>query len=194
MSDKHEFDLFKEMMSDVEPIKQDTVTISQKYHVSESQLARRLAAQTLAENNVDYLSLDNAKMVKPDDMIEFKRDGVQEAVFRKMRQGKYNIHARLDLHKKSLQQARNEILAVLQQSQRLDIRTVMIIHGKGEQGNPPALIKSFVATWLEQISDVLCFHSALRQHGGTGALYVMLKKSQAKKQETRDRHLNHRSS
>ncbi|WP_412547345.1 DNA endonuclease SmrA [Photobacterium piscicola] len=188
----NELDLFKEMMADVAPIKQDTILIQQKYQISESQLARRLAAQTLANGNIDYLSLDNANMVKPDDMIEFKRDGVQLAVFKKMRQGKYDIHARLDLHKKTLYQARDEVLAFLKQSQRLDIRTVMIVHGKGERSNPPALMKSFVTTWLEQISDVLCFHSALRQHGGTGALYVMIKKSAEKKQQTRDRHLNHR--
>lgn len=188
----NELDLFKEMMADVAPIKQDTVLIQQKYQVSEAQLARRLAAQTLANGNIDYLSLDNAKMIKPDDMIEFKRDGVQLAVFKKMRQGKYDIHARLDLHKKTLSQARDEVLAFLKQSQRLDIRTVMIVHGKGERSNPPALMKSFVTTWLEQISDVLCFHSAQRQHGGTGALYVMIKKSAEKKQQTRDRHLNHR--
>lgn len=53
-------------------------------------------------------------------------------------------------------------------------------------------MKSFITTWLEQISDVLCFHSAQRQHGGTGALYVMIKKSAEKKQQTRDRHINHR--
>ncbi|MCD9464024.1 DNA endonuclease SmrA [Photobacterium phosphoreum] len=191
MSDR-EFDLFKEMMADVAPIKQDTILIQHKYQVSEAQLARRLAAQTLANNNIDYLSLDTAKMVKPDDMIEFKRDGVQQAVFKKMRQGKYDIHARLDLHKKTLSQARDEVLAFLKQSQRLDIRTVMIVHGKGERGNPQALMKSFITTWLEQISDVLCFHSAQRQHGGTGALYVMIKKSAEKKQQTRDRHINHR--
>ncbi|MEC6822416.1 DNA endonuclease SmrA [Photobacterium piscicola] len=192
MMSNNELDLFKEMMADVAPIKQDTILIQQKYQISESQLARRLAAQTLANGNIDYLSLDNANMVKPDDMIEFKRDGVQLAVFKKMRQGKYDIHARLDLHKKTLYQARDEVLAFLKQSQRLDIRTVMIVHGKGERSNPPALMKSFVTTWLEQISDVLCFHSALRQHGGTGALYVMIKKSAEKKQQTRDRHLNHR--
>ena len=188
----NELDLFKEMMADVAPIKQDTILIQQKYQVSEAQLARRLAAQTLANGNIDYLSIDNANMIKPDDMIEFKRDGVQLAVFKKMRQGKYAIHARLDLHKKTLSQARDEMLAFLKQSQRLDIRIVIIVHGKGERSNPQALMKSFVTTWLEQISDVLCFHSAQRQHGGTGALYVMLKKSTTKKQQTRERHLNHR--
>jgi DNA-nicking Smr family endonuclease len=70
----------------------------------------------------------------------------------------------------------------------MDIRTVVIVHGRGEKSNPPALMKSFVAQWLEQINEVQCAHSAQRFHGGTGAVYVLLKKSADKKIETRERH------
>lgn len=190
MSDNNELDLFREMMADVSPIKQDQVELVHKHQVTESQLARRLAAQTLSESDPEYLSLDHATMLKPDDMVAFKRDGVQEGVFRKLRLGKYEIQARLDLHRKSLKQARDEVLNFLKQCQRLDVRTVIIVHGKGERSNPPALMKSYVATWLEQISDVMCFHSALRQHGGNGALYVLLKKAPERKLENRERHQN----
>ena len=113
---------------------------------------------------------------------------MQDGVFRKLRLGKYDIHARLDLHRKTLREARDDVLNFLRQCQRMDIRTVIIVHGKGEKSNPPALMKSYVSTWLAQISDVMCFHSALRQHGGNGALYVMLKKSPEKKLENRERH------
>lgn len=188
MSDSDELDLFREMMADVSPLQQDKVESRHKHQVSEAQLARRLAAQTLTEADPDYLSIDHAEMLKPDDMIEFKRDGVQEGVFRKLRLGKYEIQGRLDLHRKTLQQARDEVLNFLKQCQRMDIRTVIIVHGKGERSNPPALMKSFVASWLTQITDVMGFHSALRQHGGTGALYVMLKKSQERKLDNRERH------
>lgn len=61
------------------------------------------------------------------------------------------------------------------------------------RSNPPALMKSYLATWLEQISDVMGYHSALRQHGGCGAVYVMLKKSPEKKLDNRERHLARRS-
>ncbi|MGF1703891.1 DNA endonuclease SmrA [Photobacterium makurazakiensis] len=188
MSDNDELDLFREMMADVSPIQQDKVEVASKHQVTEAHLARRLAAQTLSDSDPEYLSLDHATMLKPNDMVEFKRDGVQEGVFRKLRLGKYDIHARLDLHRKTLKQARDEVLHFLKQCQRMDLRTVIIIHGKGEKSNPPALMKSYVATWLEQISDVMCFHSALRQHGGSGALYVMLKKSPERKQENREKH------
>lgn len=188
MSENNEFDLFREMMADVAPLAQDKVQVTQKHQVSEAQLARRLAAQTLSDSAPEYLSLDYAKMLKPDDMVEFKRSGVQDGVFRKLRLGKYDLQARLDLHRKSLKEAREEVLNFLRQCQRMDIRTVIIVHGKGEKSNPPAMMKSFVATWLEQITDVMCFHSALRQHGGNGALYVMLKKSPERKLENRERH------
>ncbi|MGF1873508.1 DNA endonuclease SmrA [Photobacterium indicum] len=188
MSDNNELDLFREMMADVSPLEQDQVEITQKYQITETHLARQTAAQTLTESDPEYLSLDNVIMRKPEDIIEFKRDGVQEGVFRKLRLGKYEIQARLDLHRKTLKQARDEILQFLKQCQRMDIRTVIIIHGKGERSDPPAMMKSHVATWLEQISDIMCFHSALRQHGGNGATYVMLKKSPAKKLDNREKH------
>ncbi|MDO6708859.1 DNA endonuclease SmrA [Photobacterium sp. 1_MG-2023] len=188
MSDQDELDLFREMMADVAPLEQDKVTLEKKHQVSEAQLARQVAAQSLADSDPEYLSLDYANRVKPDDMLDFKRDGVQDGVIRKLRLGKYDIQARLDLHRKTLKEARDEVLSFLKQCQRMDIRTVLIVHGKGERSNPPALMKSYLATWLIQISDVMGYHSALRQHGGNGALYVMLKKSPERKLENRERH------
>ncbi|OOE53648.1 DNA endonuclease SmrA [Salinivibrio kushneri] len=193
MSDKNEFELFREMMSDVAPIKQDTVEDQTGSHQpTEAQLARQQAAQKLANSEPEYLSLEYAQMVKPDEVMAYKRDGVQDGVFRKLRLGKYDVNARLDLHKMSLEKARDEILRFLKQCQRMDVRTVIIVHGKGERSNPQAMMKSYVCQWLQQISDVLCYHSTLRHQGGTGALYVMIKKSQEKKLETRERHLSHR--
>ncbi len=188
MTDNNDVDLFRSMMADVAPIPQDKVQQEKKYKLTDAQRARQAAAQTLSESSVEYLSIDYADMLKPDEHIAFKRDGVQEGVFKKMRLGKYEINARLDLHRKTLSQARDEVLSFLKQCQRLDVRQVIIVHGKGERSNPPALMKSFVVAWLTQISDVMCYHSAMRQHGGTGALYVLIKKSAEKKLENRERH------
>nr|WP_086939900.1 DNA endonuclease SmrA [Thaumasiovibrio occultus] len=188
MHDDDEMSLFREMMADVAPMAQDKIEQKKKHLVTDAHLARQVAAQSLTESQPEYLSIDYADMVKPDDELAFKRDGVQDGVFRKMRLGKYEIQARLDLHRKTLAQAREEVLQFLTQCQRMDIRQVVIVHGKGEKSNPPALMKSFLAAWLMQISDVLCFHSALRQHGGVGAVYVSIKKSAEKKLENRERH------
>lgn len=183
-----DFDLFQHMMGDVKPIKQDTAIHEKNHEVTHAQLARREAAMTLAEGDPEYLSVDHAPMLKPDDMIDFKRSGVQDGVHRKLRLGKYPLQARLDLHRKSLKEARDEIVYFLRHCIKMDIRTVIIVHGRGERSNPQALMKSYVASWLPQIAEVQCVHSAQRFHGGTGAVYVLLKKSNDKKAENRERH------
>ena len=69
-----------------------------------------------------------------------------------------------------------------------DIRCLLILHGKGERSTPRALLKSHVSAWLPQLPAVMAMHSAERRHGGSGALYVLLRKSERKKAENRERH------
>lgn len=189
MPNSDDLSLFQKMMEDVKPLTQNTTLhISAKPKTTEAQLARRIAAQSLNDNDPDYLSTDHAPMVHPDDIIEFKRDGVQEGVYKKLRLGKYDIQARLDLNRKTIKEARDELLCFLKKCQAMDVRTVIIAHGRAANSPRPALLKSFVAHWLQHIQEVMCFHSAQHFHGGTGALYVMLKKSPAKKLENREKH------
>lgn len=65
-----------------------------------------------------------------------------------------------------------------------DIRCLLILHGKGERSTPRALLKSYVSAWLPQLPAVMAIHSAERRHGGSGALYVLLRKSERKKRKT----------
>lgn len=188
MSDEDDMDLFQQMMGEVTPLSHDVAEHKKQHRVTQTHIARQEAALTLAEGDEEYLSLDHAPMLKPDDVIEYKRNGIQDGVYRKLRLGKYPIQARLDLHQKTLKEARDEIVKFLRQCLRMDIRTAIIVHGKGERSNPPALMKSYTANWLTQIKDVMCVHSALRHHGGTGAVYVMLRKSSEKKLDNRERH------
>jgi len=45
-----------------------------------------------------------------------------------------------------------------------------------------------VAHWLVQLADVIGFHSAPRRDGGTGATFVLIRKSPSQKEENRERH------
>ncbi len=185
---QEDLELFQQMMGDVKTITHDTVELKKAHQVTEAQLAKREAAVSLADHDPEALSIDHAPMLKPDDMLEFKRDGVQDGVYRKLRLGKYPIQAHLDLHRKTLKEGRSEVIQFIRQCMAMDIRTLLIVHGRGERSNPPALMKSFVSHWLTQISEVQCAHSAQRLHGGTGAVYVLLRKSAEKKAENRERH------
>lgn len=185
MNSNNKLNTFSEIMTNAESITLSSVkTTMLPYKPSHSQFACQIAAQSLSLADPESLSLINASILKPNEVVAFKRPDVQDDVFRNLRLGKNEVHARLDLHKFTLKEARNEFLMFLRQCQRLDFRTIIIVHGKDERTMPFASIKSFVCQWLEQIEDVKCFHSAQRHQGGTGAVYVLLKKSHNKKFES----------
>jgi len=180
---------FNESMSDVAPHKS-----ARRVDLSRGSLsapenepgmqARRKAAQALKEETRDPLSGDFIEPVEPSALLAFKRPGLQTNVYRNFRLGKYTIDARLDLHGLTVAQARVEIVGFIDECMRHDIRCVLINHGKGFDRQPqPGLLKSCVAHWLPQLPAVMAFHSAQKHHGGVGATYVMLKKSEKKRLE-----------
>lgn len=180
---------FKQAMSDVEPLKTEArVQLDKRKDQGASQAQRREAASAPIVRDTNHLSTDYVEMVKPYDVLSLKKNGVQEGVFRKFRLGKYDLEARLDLHRKTVEHARKDVFRFIEDCMKYDLRTVIIVHGKGEKEATPALLKSWVNKWLPEIDDVLAFHTAQQQHGGSGAVYVMLRKSERKKQETREKH------
>ena len=185
-----EDDLFQQEMSGVKPIPQTKVVSAPRTtSPTDAQLAAREAATADIRQDPNYLTTEYVEMVDPHDVLEYKGNGVQEGVYRKLRLGKYSSEAVLDLHRKTLQQARKEVFEFIQDSYRFGLRTVMILHGKGERSDPPALLKSYVNKWLPAMPQVMAFHSAQKQDGGAGAMYVLLKKNETRKQQNREHYL-----
>jgi len=51
------------------------------------------------------------------------------------------------------------------------------VHGKGLRSGPRGpVLKHAVNTWLRKVDAVLAFASAPRRDGGTGAVYVLLRR------------------
>lgn len=72
MSHDNDFELFQQMMGDVKPINQDTAEHKKVHQVTDAHIAKREAAIWLTEDDPEYLSLDHAEMLKPDDFVEFQ--------------------------------------------------------------------------------------------------------------------------
>lgn len=181
--------LFRDFVGDVKPLKSDPQASTEKQaEVTPGMKMRRLAAVNEGNRSLDFLaSEDQVTMVKPWDELSFKRDGVQHGVFKNLRLGKYPIDSRLDLHGMGVENARRRVLEFIRECVAANIRCVLITHGKGELREKPALLKSCVNHWLRQIDEVLAFHSAQRFHGGFGATYVLLRKSEEKREENKER-------
>ncbi len=126
-------------------------------------------------------------LVRPNDFLEWKLDGVQPKVFRTFQQGGYEIQKTLDLHKVGIERARVLVSNLIDRCIDLDYRCVRILHGRGEKSNPPAALKSHVLHWLRQHKDVIALSSAPNQLGGTGAVLVKIRKGHKAKQDNRER-------
>ncbi len=185
-----EDELFAAEMEGVVPLPEDGRArpsgMTRPSRPTPGQLARQRAA--LAEGgDPNPLTLGEVPQLSPWDELAWKNAGVQEGVYRKLRLGRYPLQATLDLHRLTVREARDELYRFVHESLALGLRTVLIAHGRGDRSATPARIKSYVARWLEDLPEVLAFHSATRAHGSYGATYVLLRKSPDKRNDNRER-------
>ena len=184
-------DLFLQEMQGVKKLQNTAkVDLKRPQETTEAQKARQQAAitdqQQVDKNHRQHYDVPK---VQPHDVLGYKRPGIQDGVFRKLRLGKYEIEARLDLHRRTVEQARSELFRFIHDCMDHDIRCILVLPGKGDRNiNDPGILKSYLVHWLEDLDDVQAFHTAQKHHGGSGAFYVLLRKSERKKQEARERY------
>ncbi len=192
MSEK---DLFLEEMSGVKPLQREPRERLIKPSVMGDVERRREAATQPLKDKINPLLDEGVDPLDAWYVLDFKRPGIQHGVYKKLRMGRYDIEARLDLHRMTVKQARDEIKQFVDEASKLGLRTLLILHGKGQrkvEKENTAVLKGYVNHWLQQLEMVQAFHSAQPVHGGTGAVYVLLRKSADKKRENRERFLKGR--
>jgi DNA-nicking Smr family endonuclease len=183
-------DLFAAQMQDVTPLVNPRTDTRKSWQgASAEQLQRRRAAEAFAEDvsEQNFLTLSEVEARQPLETLEWKQDGVQHAVFSKLRRGGYALEYELDLHQKTVKEAQQAVFKLFQQVRVKNWRCVLISHGKGERSATPGRLKSYVARWLIDHPDVIAYCSAQRNHGGVGSVYVLIRKSAAGKAANRER-------
>lgn len=190
MPPEDEDDIFAREMAGVRRMRMEpSVRVRRQAAQAADTLAeRRAAAVTVEEDDRDGLSTSHVEWVQPTDVLTWRGDGVAHGVFRRLKQGGYTFDARLDLHRHTVEQARKAIVRFILDCRKYDVRSALILHGKGERGEQQAILKSYTQHWLKLIPEVMAFHSAQPHHGGAGALYVLIRKSEKQKQENRERY------
>lgn len=152
-------------------------------------IERQRAAIALPLKDTNPLTADMVEPLTAQDVLSWKRSGVQNGVFRKLRLGYYPSEAKLDLHGMTVDEARRQVFGFVNDCMRYDLRTAMILHGKGERNRDGiAWLKSYLAKWLPELEPVLAFHTAQKHHGSTGAIYLMIRKSDREKHYNREVH------
>lgn len=189
-------DLFRAAMGemgDVAPLKTRTVPIERDKAdagPTASQLERQKNAVTDRDEEGEerIMTLGEVPPVDPKAVLAWRQDGVQLGVFDKLRRGDYAVEAELDLHHKTVKEARVLVWEFLRDGQQAGKRCVLITHGRGERSAVPARLKSFVLHWLIRLPLAIAFHSAPPQLGGVGATLVLVQKSHKAKALNRELH------
>ena len=179
---EHELD-FSAAMQGVTRIKSDKVDLKgqpRKLKAADDETSRykRQMATTESEELVDGLSSEIVSLVETEDELIYATPGVQLKLMKRLKQGHVPWDAGLDLHGYTLDDARTELSNYINECSKRQLRCVMVVHGKAYSGEgQQPLMKSYVNDWLRQMPQVIAFSSAQPKDGGTGALYVLLKRS-----------------
>ena len=114
--------------------------------------------------------------------------GLDRRTSERLKRGQLPIEARLDLHGMTQDQARRSLDAFITHAHDRGLRAVLIITGKGlkpraSDAGPwepePGVLKTQTPRWLNEAPNrarVLAFTAAQPRDGGSGALYVLIRR------------------
>ncbi len=114
--------------------------------------------------------------------VQFARPGLQKNIIRRLKRGQYAVESMLDLHGLTRFEADESLEQFIAEALRHGLGCVLIIHGKGYRSKDgQSVLKQFTHQWLKEVAAVKAFCSAQPRHGGSGAVYVLLKTSSSQR-------------
>jgi DNA-nicking Smr family endonuclease len=196
--DKEDADLWSHTARSVEPLRRAksriTAAVPETPSASSTQLGRSASASSLgsARRAHDNRAAAPVPATTPSHKKAPPLGGIDRRRVRKIATGQHEIEARLDLHGLRQSDAHRRLARFLHEAQSAGFSMVLVITGKGSArksgDNPdpyareePGIIRRAVPLWLDEPglrALVVSFTSAHPRHGGSGALYIHLRKRQ----------------
>ena len=169
-----ERELFRRAIADAKPLKPvDRVDIEKRKPRPGARFRRADDDAVLEESlatDPDDIEADNG------DALRFGRPSIGRRTLRRLARGHYAVQAEIDLHGMTVAEAKPRLKAFIADCADRRLRCVRVVHGKGlGSGERGPVLKASVNHWLRRWDTVLAFVSTPRVHGGTGAIFVLLK-------------------
>ncbi|HIJ21335.1 MAG: DNA mismatch repair protein MutS [Gammaproteobacteria bacterium] len=134
--------------------------------------------RTLQRSDAPTPLLQATAEVEAEEVLFYTQDQLPHTTLQKLKRGTLCSDLEFDLHGFTTAQAIEPLQQLLQHALHQRLRCFRLIHGKGRRSSDQRpVLKSFVNQWLRQQPEVLAFCSAKQKDGGTGALYVLLKRT-----------------
>jgi len=166
--------LFRDAVGDVKPVNNDRRAPDPPKKKPIARSAQRDDRAVMEELLEDFS--DN-ELLETGEHLAWSAPGLQKSILRKLKSGKFAIQAELDLHGHTRQEAKQELQRFIHACRERDYRCMRIIHGRGRKtADREPVLKRALDGWLRQPRQILAYCSARDNDGGTGAIYVLLRK------------------
>ena len=178
----NETDCFLEAMSGVTPLPKDGKRAAHRQGVPKrpSHPAPDAEKEALAHLRGLVKGTIDMDIAFSDEYIEGSVKGFGRKLMRRLKRGEFPVQDYIDLHGLTKQAAEEAVKDFLLRSHKHGLRCVLIVHGRG-LNSPDSfpVLKEGLPGWLGRGSVrkiVLAFATARPYDGGTGAIYVLLRK------------------
>lgn len=112
------------------------------------------------------------------ELVPGKTAGLDKRNAQRLKRGQLRPEARVDLHGMTQAQAHAELNGFVAECQMADLRTVLVITGKGSV-REGGVLRRMVPRWLNQPplrGMVIAIEQATPRDGGAGAFYLLLRR------------------
>lgn len=186
--------LFRQMTQGVVPLKKNSSKDTSREPIKPTQPIRPIqpiqskkksnsatASSSTRKPKITEIHLSDTYLheVKAETYLSYCQHPIPRPRFAALQKGRIPWDKKLDLHGLKSVEASEKLLQFINEASLQGLRCLLIIHGKGGRNSlaiPIPVLKNLVNHWLKQIPQVLAFCSALAKDGGTGAVYLLLKR------------------
>lgn len=173
---------FLEAMSDVEPLSGNRNKLARipNINMRPAHPAKNEELEVMTHLSDLVSGIVEMDITFSDEYIEGSVPGFSRKLMQRLKKGQFPIQDYVDLHGLTKQEAEIRVRDFLLQSQRLGLRCVLVVHGRGlNSENHIPVLKERLPAWLSRgpvKKLVLAFSTARHYDGGTGAIYVLLRR------------------
>jgi DNA-nicking Smr family endonuclease len=167
--------LFRRLMGDTKLLRRDTVPPPGQGERPKASYARRDRREELK----DSLAFDRRTGESvAGESLRYQHPSVSRTTMRRLARGSYRVQATIVLHGMTRSEAKDALQDFVADALTRGFTCVRIVHGKGRSsGREGPVLKRAIDLWLRHWQPVLAFVSARAIDGGTGAVYVLLRRS-----------------
>ena len=177
--DPKERELWRTAMRDVKPLRKGKAAKPKVEHAPSAPAKEPAPAKPAAKKTAAPAAPLPPKPKPVPELAVGRLADMDKRLAERLRRGQLPIEGKLDLHGLTQGEAHDQLGGFIAVSQKQGRRCILVVTGKGLWREGAGILRENVPRWLNERPNrtrVLAIAQAQPRDGGTGALYVLLKR------------------